>query len=122
MSSSESGDRWTVEVTDGVMIWEFLEGMELDAFETEAFPVYERLLSEHDADGMVTVVGLDDPFTEAVFDVWEESAKRADEAGIGRWAVVAEGIKSISIRGKIDTGGLEVYTTEDRSEAIEWAR
>jgi hypothetical protein len=71
---------------------------------------------------MVTVVDLKDPFNQAVFTIWEESAQRAEEAGITRWAVVADGIKALSLRGKIDTGGLAVFTSEDRDEATEWAR
>jgi len=122
MQQRQTGDGWTVEVQDNIMIWEFLPGMELSAFKEEAYPVYEDLLAEGDFDGMVTDVRIDDPFTSAVFDVWEKSAQRADQAGIERWAVVAEGISAISLRGKVNTGGLETLTTEDRSEAIEWAK
>lgn len=122
MNVSERGDGWTVTIDDGVMVWEFLPGMELQSFKTEAYPVYEELLAEHDVTGLVTVVKLDDAFNSAVFDVWEQSAQRADEAGISRWAVVAEGIKALSLRGKLDTGGLDTFTTEDRTEAVEWAR
>jgi hypothetical protein len=121
MSVSESGDRWTVEVDNSVMIWEFLPGMEIAAFKQEAYPVFEDLLASHDVNAMVTVVKLDEPFTEEVFSVWEQSAKRASEAGVDRWAVVAEGIKAISLRGQIDTGGLETLTTENRPDAVEWA-
>jgi hypothetical protein len=121
MPHRESGDGWTVEVQDTIMIWEFLPGMELSAFKEEAYPVYEDFLADDEFDGMVTDVRIDDPFTSEVFDVWEKSAQRADDAGIERWAVVAEGISAISLRGKVNTGGLETLTTEDRSEAIEWA-
>jgi hypothetical protein len=122
MAVTESGDGWTVEVDDGVMIWEFLPGMELEAFKEDAYPVFEDLLDTHRLDAMVTVVNLDDPFTEEVFGVWEQSAARAEQAGIERWAVVAEGIKALSLGGKIDTGGLDTHTTEDRTGAIEWAQ
>jgi hypothetical protein len=121
MPQRETGDGWTVEVQDNIMIWEFLPGMELAAFREEAYPVYEDLLADGEFDGMVTDVRIDDPFTSEVFDVWEKSAQRADQAGIERWAVVAEGISAISLRGKINTGELETLTTDDRSEAIEWA-
>jgi hypothetical protein len=121
MSVQNSGDGWTVEIDDSVMLWEFLPGMELSAFREEAYPVYEELLEEYDVAGMVTVVQLDDPFNDQVFDIWEKSALRAEQAGLDRWAVVAEGIKALSLRGKIDTGGLETLTTEDRTEAVEWA-
>jgi hypothetical protein len=122
MRRKQTGDGWTVEVDDNIMIWEFLPGMELSAFGEEAYPVYEELLSEHNFDGMVTDVRIDDPFNKEVFEVWEKSALRAEQAGLDRWAVVAEGITKISLGGKIDTGGLETLTTEKRSEAIEWAK
>jgi hypothetical protein len=122
MAVSESGDRWTVEVDGDVMIWEFLPGMELSAFRDDAYPVFEELIQTRTIEAMITVVKLDDPFTEEVFGVWEQSAQRAEAGGIERWAVVADGIKAISLRGKIDTAGLDTYTTEDRVEAVEWAR
>jgi len=122
MTVSERGDGWTVEVDDSVMVWEFLPGMELEAFRSEAYPVYEDLLRSHDVDAMVTVVKIDDAFNEEVFKIWENSARRADQAGVERWAVVADGIKALSLRGKVDTGSLETLTTEDRAEAMEWAR
>jgi hypothetical protein len=120
--TTRSGDGWTVEVDDGVMIWEFLPGMELSVFGDEAYETFEGLLDREEISGMVTVVKLDDPFSPDVFDVWERSAQRASDAGIDRWAVVADGIKAISLRGKIDARDLETLTTEDRTEAVEWAR
>jgi len=122
MAHKDSGDGWTVEIDGTVMIWEFLPGMELSAFSEEAYPVYEDLLARHDVDAMVTDVLLDDPFNSEAFEVWERSALRAEEAGLERWAVVADGITAISLRGKVETGDLETLTTEDRSEAVEWAR
>jgi len=122
MATTRSGNGWTVEVEDNVMVWEFLPGMIMEAFGTEAYETFEELLGRRGISAMVTVVKLDDPFTEDVFEVWERSAQRADEAGIERWAVVADGIKALSLRGKVDTGGLETMTTEDRIEAVEWAK
>lgn len=122
MNLKETGDGWAVEARDNIMLWEFLPGMELSAFAEDAYPVYEDLVSEHEFDGMVTDVRIDDPFNNDVFEVWEKSALRAEQAGIGRWAIVAEGITGISLEGKVDTGGLETLRTEDRTEAIEWAK
>lgn len=122
MTVTRSGDGWRVEVDDEVMVWEFQPGMELSAFERDAYPVYEELLDAHDPDGMVTVVELDDPFTDAVFEVWERSAERARTAGVERWAVVADGIKALSLSGQVDVSGLETHTAERRAEAVEWAR
>lgn len=121
MAVSKRGDGWTVEVTDNVMVWEFLPDMELSEFKKDAYPVFETLVEQHPIDGMVTVVKLEEPFTAEVFEVWEQTAKRLVQSNVGRWAVVADGIKAISLRGKIDLGDLDTLTTEDRTEAIEWA-
>jgi hypothetical protein len=120
MSVSRSGDGWTVEVDGTVMVWEFLPGMELTSFKQNAYPVFEDLLDTHEITGMVTVVRLDDPFNEEVFSVWEQTAKRVAEDGMDRWAVVADGITAISLRGKVDTGEVKTLTTEDRAEAVDW--
>jgi hypothetical protein len=121
MSVTKTGDGWTVEIDDGVIIWEFLPGMELSSFKEDAYPVFEELVDTHNLESMVTVVKLDDPFNSETFQVWEQSAQRAESAGIERWGIVADGIKAISLRGKIDTGGLETLTSEDRTEVVEWA-
>jgi hypothetical protein len=104
------------------MIWEFLSSMELSEFGQGAYDTFDELLQKNRVDAIVTVVKLDDPFSSEVFDIWERSAKRASKAGLTKWAVVADGIKSLSLRGKIDTGDLETFTSEDRTEAIDWAR
>jgi hypothetical protein len=122
MPDTERGDGWTVAVTDGVMIWEFLDGMDLGSFGEDAFPVFERIVTTRDVTGMVTVVDLDDPFDDSVFDVWEDTARLAAQNGVDRWAVVADGIKKLSLRSKIDSGSLDTFTTEDRDEAVEWVR
>lgn len=122
MSVTEQGNGWTVEVNDGVMVWEFLDGMDLESFKTDAFPVFERIVTTHDVAGMVTVVDLDDAFNESVFEVWEETARHATQNGVERWAVVADGIKKLSLRSKIDTGDLNTFTTENRTAAVEWVR
>jgi hypothetical protein len=121
MSVTKTGDGWTVEIDDGVIIWEFLPGMEPSSFKEDAYPVFEELVDTHNLESMVTVVKLDDPFNSETFQVWEQSAQRAESAGIERWGIVADGIKAISLRGKIDTGGLETLTSEDRTEVVEWA-
>jgi hypothetical protein len=122
MPTTEHGDGWTVDVEDGLMLWEFEQGMNLAAFEAQAYPVFEDLLESHDVTAMVTVVRLDDPFTADVFNLWEESGQRLDAAGGEKWALVADGVKAISLRGKIDVGDLDVHTTERREDAVEWAR
>lgn len=119
---NRSGDGWTVETDDEVMVWTFRPGMPLEAFREDAYLVFEELLEDNEFNGMVTDVQLEDPFTEDVFKIWEQSAQKAAAEGLDRWAVVADGIKSLSLRSRVDTNGLETFTTEDRDEAVEWTK
>lgn len=121
MTESHTGEGWKVKTENNVIIWDFEQGMELSAFKEEAYPLYEKLIEEKNLKAMVTVVKLDDPFNKEAFQVWEKAAQRAQEAGMEKWAVVAEGITAISLKGKIDVDNLEVLKTEDREEAINWA-
>lgn len=122
MRQKQSGDNWHVAVDGSVMVWEFQPGMALSAFSEEAYPVYEGLLGRYDVTAMVTDIQLEDPFDDEAFTMWERAAEHAAAAGVDRWAIVAEGIKSISLRGKVEVGDLETLATEDRAEAMEWAR
>ncbi|MFC7132727.1 MULTISPECIES: hypothetical protein [Salinibaculum] len=119
MSVTEQGDGWTVEVTDGVMIWEFLVEMDLESFREDAFPVFKRIVASRDVTGMVTVEDLDDLFNDSVFQVREHIAQRAAQKGVDRWVAVSDGIKKLSLSSKIDTRSLDTFTTENRTEAIE---
>ena len=121
MTESRTGEGWKVKTENNVIIWDFEQGMELSAFKEEAYPLYEKLIDEKNLKAMVTVVKLDYPFNKEAFQVWEKAAQRAQEAGMEKWAVVAEGITAISLKGKIDLDNLEVLKTEDREEAINWA-
>lgn len=117
-----SDRNWSVTVEESTLIWEFDEGMELSEFGESAWNRYVSLLDEHDVDSMVTCVRMDDPFGDETLAVWDRSAEKAVEEGVRRWAVVAEGIKQYSLLNQLDEPGLEVAVTDDREEALEWAR
>lgn len=121
MTISRSGEAWTIAVDDSVIIWKFLPGTGLANFEHSAFPVFEEFLTTYDIESLLTIIQLEDPFTRSVFDTCEKSARLADDAGVQKWAIVAEGIKDVSLTGEITTGDLAVVTTEDREKALEWA-
>jgi hypothetical protein len=113
---------WSVSVDRNVLVWEFPEGMELSEFGESAWNRYVDLLDRHDVRGMVTVVEMDDPFDADTFEVWQRSARKGTEEGIERWAVVADGIKAMSVRSQLDVPELSVETFDTRDDATEWAR
>lgn len=112
--------QYEVDVRDDVIVWEFPENMDQSAFGTAAFERYEQLLDSHDVTGMVTVVKMDEAFRSDTFEIWEAAGERAVEEGIERWAIVADGLKSMSLRSRVDLPELDIYTTDDRAEALDW--
>lgn len=121
---SESGDRWSVKSEEDTLVWTFEEEMELSKFKEEAYPLYKEILSEsgNEINGMVTIIELDDAFNEEAFKVWENAGQKAQDEGIERWALAANGLTKISLKGKLDYDELKVKAFEDRSEAIDWSR
>jgi len=124
LSISESGGDWNVKSEGNTLVWTFNEGMSLSKFGEEAYPTYEQILADHGEkiEGMVTVIEMDDPFNEDAFEVWENAGKKAQEEGIRKWALVADGLTKISLRGKLDYDDLRVKGFEEKDEAVEWSR
>lgn len=121
---SENGSKWSVKSEGDTLVWTFEEGMELSKFKQEAYPVYKDILSENgeEVNGMVTVIELDDPFNDEAFKVWENAGQKAQEEGIDRWALVADGLTKLSLRGKLDYENLKLKGFEGKSEAVNWSR
>jgi hypothetical protein len=117
-----SSNNWSCEVSGDVPIFEFEEGMDQSEFAGSAWDEYTTQIDRHDVSGLVTVVRMDDPFHADTFEVWNRSGQKAVKEGITKWGVVAEGLKSMSLKSQLDVPGLDVYTTEDRNDGIEWVR
>ena len=121
----KEGESWSLTYDDGVVIGKFDEGMKLEAFEAEVYPAFEDILAAHKHDIVATAdhVRISDPFSRDIFDVWEEAAREsAMLPNYERAALTAEGIKAISLRGKLSIPGAEFQTFDDHETAIEWAR
>ena len=122
MIPSRSGEEWTVKVHENALVWIFLPELSPALFEHSAAQAQEELLSMYDIDSLVLVIKREDPFTEEMFKLWQVVVERATDGGVGRWAVVAEGVEDISVDTKVSVDSVETYTTEDRAEAIQWAQ
>jgi len=120
-TSARSGEHWQARLVDDVLVYEFQSGMDPEDFGGEAYEAYTDFLDREAVTAMVTVVEMDDPFGPDAFETWERSASLAVDNGIERWAVVAEGIKQLSLKSKLDVSGLDVLTTDSRDEALDWA-
>lgn len=121
----KEGENWSLTYDDGVVIGEFGEGMKLESFEAEVYPAFEEILAAHKHDIVATAdhVGISDPFSRDIFDVWEEAARESAKLpNYERAALTAAGIKAISLRGKLSIPEAEFRTFNDHETAIEWAR
>lgn len=107
------------EIVDGVAVVEWYEQRPEDGMASERV----RGLIERDrVDAYVAVDRTDGylgPETQAEI---ERMASLAADNGIERVGLVGEAIKALAAKRAFDDLGLAVYTTEDREDAIEWAR
>jgi len=124
ISISESGDNWSVKSDQNTLVWVFEEGMDLSKFGEEAYPLYKQILADHGeaVEGMVTIINMKDPFNDDAFEVWENAGKKAQEEGVEKWVLVADGLTQLSLREKLDYQDLRVKGEESRDKAIEWVR
>lgn len=121
----KEGENWSLEYDDGVVIGVFDEGMPLEAFGEEAYPAFEAIIEQHRDDivGTADLVRLDNPFGDDILEIWEEAAtESAKLPNYQRAALVADGIKKLSLRNKLNVPGAEFRTFEDHGTAIRWAR
>ncbi|MFC7057978.1 STAS/SEC14 domain-containing protein [Halovenus salina] len=120
-----SGDSWSLEYDDGVVIGRFREGMPLSAFETGAYPAFEAICAQHSEDiiGTADLVELDDALGTEVLDIWEQAAQESSQLpNYRRGALVADGITNLSLKNKLRVPNAEIKGFENLDDAIAWAR
>lgn len=116
------GTRWEAVVDGSITVWDFKEGMSMETFWDEPYPTYRELCRIEDWDGLVTEIHLEEPFGDEALEVWDQAGDFSAEQGVSRWAVVSEGLVGLAVKSRLKADGLEVMTTEDRDEAISWAK
>lgn len=120
--SPAEGD-WRMYVEGSVVVAEFPPGATMDA-ETVADVErrWEDLVVREEVTGHVAVIESEDNMDFAVLDAAESAARTGTDHGVRRWAVVADDIKRLAVANRVDVPGLEVLGTDDREEAMAWAR
>jgi hypothetical protein len=121
----KTGDDWTLEYDDGVLVARFEASIEFKAFGDEAFPAFKQILDTHGQNivGSANLVSVGDHLGKEVYDVWEQAAtKYASLPNYQRGAFVAEGLKQFSLQKSLDVPGAENQTFDDFDAAIEWVR
>lgn len=121
----KTGDNWSLEYDDGVLVARFEKGIDFEAFGAEAFPAFKRILEAHGSDivGSANLVTVEDHLSDEVYGVWEEAAEQyAKLPNYRRGAFVANGLKQFSLKKSLDVPGAENDTFDDFETAIEWVR
>ena len=121
----KTGDNWSLEYDDGVLVARFEAGIDFEAFGDEAFPAFKQILNIHGRNivGSANLVTVEDHLGKEVYDVWEQAAEAyADLPNYQRGAFVAEGLKQFSLQKSLDVPGAENRTFDDFDAAIEWVR
>lgn len=115
---------WSVSIEDDLVVWRFPEDMDGDVFAgDELFERWREILLEENPKRVVIVTRVDDPFSREAFEQWVKAARLGYDHGLERGAVVATGIKRMSLMGQLDNvPGLDLCITEDEEEAFEWIR
>lgn len=121
----KTGDNWSLEYDDGVLVARFEEGIDFEAFGAEAFPAFKKILKTHRQDivGSANLVTVEDHLSQEVYDVWDRAAEQyTDLPNYQRGGFVANGIKKLSLKKSLDVSGAENQTFDDFDTAIEWVR
>lgn len=107
------------DVVDGVAVVEWYEQRPEDAVVGQQV---RDLLEREDVDAYVAVDGTEGYLGPETQEAVERLATLAADSGIERVGLVGEAIKTLAAKRAFDELGLTVYTSEDREDAVEWAR
>lgn len=121
----KTGDNWSLEYDDAVLVARFEKGIDFDAFGAEAFPAFKQILDHHGRNiaGSANLVTVEDHLSDDVYEVWEQAAEQyAKLPNYQRGAFVANGLKQFSLKKSLDVPGAENDTFDDFEAAIEWVR
>jgi hypothetical protein len=121
----QSGESWSLEYQDGVVIGRFHEDMPLDAFETEAYPAFEAIVDEYETDivGTADLIEVEQSLDDDVLAIWEDAANASSQLpNYERGALVADGLKKFALQNKLDVPDAEIQSFDSLDAAIEWAR
>ncbi len=95
---------------------------------TEIFPDFQQKVADPKIDRMIVDVQMDNAWGKSIQELWLQTGKTANDAGIKRWGVVtAEPKKQMTIEflikgGKEGGRDYETYVAQSLDEVLEWIR
>lgn len=115
-------------IMDGsIAYFKFNKGAGAEDFQ-QLFPDFQAKVQDPKVDKMIVDVEMEDAWGKSIQDIWLQTGKVADDAGIKRWGVVtAESGKMMTINflvkgGKERNRSYETYVSEDLDDVLKWIR
>lgn len=114
---------WSFPVEDNVVIGEFPPEMSNEEYHDPAIKeAWEEVAARDDVTSHIAVLDLNDSLERDSYKVFDWASQYAVDNGIDQWAIVSDDIKRLAMKKHVRKEGLEVMATDDREEAMEWAR
>ncbi len=115
-------------IMDGnIAYFRFNKGATAEDFQ-KIFPDFQAKVQDPKVDKMIVDVQMDDAWGRDIQDIWLQTGKAADDAGIKRWGVVtAEPSKEMTINylikgGKERNRSYSTHVSESLDNVLEWIR
>ncbi|NBB90361.1 MAG: hypothetical protein GVY23_04030 [Spirochaetes bacterium] len=115
-------------IMDGnIAYFKFNKGAGAEDFQ-QLFPDFQTKVQDPSVDKMIVDVQMDDAWNKSIQEIWLQTGKVADDAGIKRWGVVtAEPGKTMTINflikgGKERNRSYETYVSENLDDVLKWIR
>lgn len=124
MTPSSGDDQdWELSVEGSVIVGRFAREMAVD-METflDVGEEWSDLVTRDGVTAHVAIFETEESIGWEVLDAMERAAEMGVDSGIERWAIVADGVKRLAVKNRVEMPGLDVMTTDDPEEAFEWAR
>ena len=112
---------------ENIAYFKFNKGAGADDFQ-QLFPDFQAKVQDPSVDKMIVDVQMEDAWGKSIQDIWLQTGKVADDAGVKRWGVVtAESGKTMTINflikgGKERNRSYETYVSEDLDDVLKWIR
>lgn len=115
---------WSYEVEGSVVVWNFRTWYDRDPADVEEMmETFREITAYPVVTASVFLLGEGGAIQSDTFDLAEEYRDVYRENDVGRVALVSPDIKGIALKSVLDeVEGVDVFVTEDREEAMAWAR
>ena len=116
-------------IDDRITYWKFSASATAESF-MSAFEEFNEVVHRPGITRLMVVMGMEEPAGRQILDLWLETGRIADGAGIEKWGVVVpaeQAIKRMAIEHMVRGGDqrdrrYQVFFADNESEVLQWCR